>query len=292
MEPINYRIGLDIGITSVGWAILLNNSNNEPIHILDMGVRIFDKAENPKNGASLAGERRMARSVRRRIRRKRLRLSTIKKLFADYGLVDLDEFEQHFHAKNLENVYELRCKGLDELLTGEELAQVLLFIAKHRGFRSTRKAEIKQDKDSGKMLAATKANAKLLEEKKYQDETGNVNIMELDGLSGFIFSNRFGGIHKPSGINREIKRIVDDHNSREEVNAVREGREPVMIPRFSCHITRHTFCSRLCENETNVKVIQSVMGHKDIQTTLDIYAEVSEKKRQEVFKNLNNNNIF
>ena len=168
MEPINYRIGLDIGITSVGWAILLNNSNNEPIHILDMGVRIFDKAENPKNGASLAGERRMARSVRRRIRRKRLRLSTIKKLFADYGLVDLDEFEQHFHAKNLENVYELRCKGLDELLTGEELAQVLLFIAKHRGFRSTRKAEIKQDKDSGKMLAATKANAKLLEEKKYR----------------------------------------------------------------------------------------------------------------------------
>lgn len=168
MEPINYRIGLDIGITSVGWAVLLNNSNNEPIHILDMGVRIFDKAENPKNGASLAGERRMARSVRRRIRRKRLRLSTIKKLFADYGLVDLDEFEQHFHAKNLENVYELRCKGLDELLTGEELAQVLLFIAKHRGFRSTRKAETKQDKDSGKMLAATKANAKLLEEKKYR----------------------------------------------------------------------------------------------------------------------------
>ena len=132
----------------------------------------------------------------------------------------------------------------------------------------------------------------LLEEKKYQDETGNHNIMELNGLSGFIFSNRFGLIHKPSGINREIKRIVDDHNAREEVDAAREGREPVMIPRFSCHITRHTFCSRLCENETNVKVIQSVMGHKDIQTTLDIYAEVSERKRQEVFKNLNNNDIF
>jgi integrase len=34
------------------------------------------------------------------------------------------------------------------------------------------------------------------------------------------------------------------------------------------------------------------MGHKDIQTTLDIYAEVSEKKRQEVFKELNNNDII
>ena len=132
----------------------------------------------------------------------------------------------------------------------------------------------------------------LIEEKKYQDMTGIHCIMELDGMSGFIFCNRFGSIHKPSGINKVIKRIVDDHNAREEVNAARESRETVMIPRFSCHITRHTFCSRLCENETNVKVIQSVMGHKDVQTTLDIYAEVSEKKRQEVFKNLNNNNIF
>ena len=34
------------------------------------------------------------------------------------------------------------------------------------------------------------------------------------------------------------------------------------------------------------------MGHKDIQTTLDIYAEVSEAKRQEVFKELNDNNLL
>ena len=74
--------------------------------------------------------------------------------------------------------------------------------------------------------------------------------------------------------------------------ASREGREPLIIPRFSCHITRHTFCSRLCEKETNVKVIQQVMGHKVIQTTLDIYAEVSEAKKQEVFKKLNDEDLL
>ncbi len=116
--------------------------------------------------------------------------------------------------------------------------------------------------------------------------------MELDGMSGFIFFNRFGTLHNPASINKEIKRIVDDYNAREEVNAKREGRKPLIIPRFSCHITRHTFCSRLCENETNVKVIQEVMGHKDIQTTLGIYAEVSESKKQEAFSKLNNNNMF
>ena len=46
------------------------------------------------------------------------------------------------------------------------------------------------------------------------------------------------------------------------------------------------FCTRLCENETNLKVIQSVMGHKDIQTTMDVYAEATEQKKQESFERL------
>jgi len=137
-----------------------------------------------------------------------------------------------------------------------------------------------------------KVREALNQEKKNQRKYGYKNLIELDGMHGFIFCNRFGGLHTPASINREIKRIVDNHNAQEEVKAKREGRKPIIIPKFSCHITRHTFCSRLCENETNVKVIQQIMGHKDIQTTLDIYAEVSEKKKQEVFKELNNNNIF
>lgn len=132
----------------------------------------------------------------------------------------------------------------------------------------------------------------LLEEKRYQDETGFKCNMEIDGMSGFIFFNRFGKIHNLEGINKTIKRIVDDHNASEEIKAVREGRKPLMIPRFSCHITRHTFCSRLCENETNVKFIQDIMGHKDIRTTLDIYAEISETKKQDVFRNLNDDAIL
>ena len=77
----NYRIGLDIGITSVGWAVLQDNSQDEPERIVDLGVRIFDVAENPKNGDALAGPRRDARSVRRRLRRRRHRLERIKWLF-------------------------------------------------------------------------------------------------------------------------------------------------------------------------------------------------------------------
>ena len=132
----------------------------------------------------------------------------------------------------------------------------------------------------------------LLQEKEYQEKTGIRCITEIDGMKGFIFFNRYGFVHKPSSLNKEIHRIVINYNAAEEVRASREGRRPRLVPDFSCHITRHTFCSRLCENETNVKVIQQVMGHKDIRTTLDIYAEVFEAKKQEVFKELNSQKVL
>ncbi len=123
------------------------------------------------------------------------------------------------------------------------------------------------------------------EEYAFQSEVGFCTV-ELDGMTGFIFSNRFGNLHNPAAVNRAIRRIIADHNSQEEVKAKRENRNPVIIPHFSCHHLRHTFCSRLCENETNIKVIQTIMGHKDIETTLDIYAEVSRNKKVEAMKEL------
>lgn len=129
-------------------------------------------------------------------------------------------------------------------------------------------------------------------EKENQEKYGYHCVVELGGMKNFIFCNRFGGLLNPAGVNKVIKRIVSDHNAKEIVDAKKEGREPVIIPDFSCHITRHTFCTRLCENETNVKVIQSVMGHKDIQTTLDIYAEVSESKKKDIFDQLNDHDVI
>lgn len=64
-----YGIGLDIGIASVGWAAVSLDADGNPNGILDLGVRIFDAAEHPKDGSSLAAPRREARGARRRLRR-------------------------------------------------------------------------------------------------------------------------------------------------------------------------------------------------------------------------------
>ena len=115
------------------------------------------------------------------------------------------------------------------------------------------------------------------------------NTTVVDGMTGFIFSNRFGNLHNPQAVNRAIKQIYESYNAEEVLNAKKEKRQPVIIPHFSCHHLRHTFCTRFCGKETNVKVVQAVMGHANIETTMDIYAKVTDMKKQEAIQNLSHN---
>ena len=133
------------------------------------------------------------------------------------------------------------------------------------------------------MLDTVKDAFEMMQEE--QVESG-LDDTEIDGMTGFIFCNRYGNVPNPQCVNRAIKRIIADYNAGEEVAAKKQRRGAVLLPDFSAHHLRHTFCTRLCEKETNLKVIQSVMGHKDIQTTMDIYAEATEQKKQESFERL------
>lgn len=125
----------------------------------------------------------------------------------------------------------------------------------------------------------------LTQEYERQQITG-FNQTEIDGYSGFIFSNRYGYVLSPHNINRAIERIVRDHNKQETEAAEKEQREPVLIPRFSVHQLRHTFCTRFCENERDIKVIQEIMGHADISTTMDIYNEATMDRKKQSFASL------
>ncbi len=125
----------------------------------------------------------------------------------------------------------------------------------------------------------------LLNERLRQMKEG-FNQTVIDGYSGFIFSNRFNGVLAPHNINKAIERITRDYNVSEGELAEMQNREPLFLPHFSVHNLRHTFCTRMCENESNIKVIQEIMGHSDISTTMDIYNEVTRDKKKESFANL------
>ena len=131
----------------------------------------------------------------------------------------------------------------------------------------------------------TEVRKALLQERKRQMSEGGSSA-EIDGYTGFVFTNRYGYVHNPQTINRAIERIYTAFNKEEAAKAAKEQRKPLVIRHFSVHNLRHTFCTRFCENETNIKVIQDIMGHSDISTTMNIYAEATENKKKESFENL------
>ena len=166
---LRYTLGLDIGIASVGWAVLENNIDGEPIKIERLGVRIFDKAEQPKTGASLAEPRREARGRRRTIRRRRHRKDRIKQLIQQNGIMTRVEMAEMFEHSQFEtSVYELRVQALERALTKQEFVRVLIHLAQRRGYKSNSKSEEAKDKENGKVKSAISENKKCMEENGYR----------------------------------------------------------------------------------------------------------------------------
>lgn len=165
---LDYRIGLDIGTNSVGWSIvelLYNGERYEKIGLLDAGVRMFDRAEVPKTGASLALPRRLARSTRRRLKRKASRKKAIRNLLLQYDIVNELELDKMYQKDNLVDIWTIRIEALDRRLGREEWARLLIHLSQKRGYKSTRKSE-ELSKDAGVVLSSIQENEDRL--KKYR----------------------------------------------------------------------------------------------------------------------------
>ena len=160
-----YAIGLDIGITSVGWATVALDQEDQPFGIIGMGARIFDAAEQPKTGASLAAPRREARSMRRRLRRHAHRNERIRRLIVQKGLLTEEQL-LHLFDGQLSDVYQLRVDALDRIVNNKELARILIHISQRRGFKSNRKGDASGE--DGELLASVNANKSRMAEKGYR----------------------------------------------------------------------------------------------------------------------------
>lgn len=139
-----YRLGLDLGTNSIGWAAIRLNDDNDPCGILDMGVRVFPDGRDAKSKESNAVTRRVARGARRRRDRYQKRRADLLRRLTDYGLMPADQGERRTLAAR-HDPYELRARALDDPLSPHELGRTLFHLNQRRGFKSNRKA----DQDSG-----------------------------------------------------------------------------------------------------------------------------------------------
>jgi CRISPR-associated endonuclease Csn1 len=166
-----YNLGIDIGIASIGFAAV----DLEAQKILLSGAHIFEAAENPKTGASLATPRRTARGQRRVINRRAKRKKAIRQLFRDHGFDHVETIDQpltqtrgQFYPEQFGpesskqdknatiSVWDFRNDALKRQLTDAEFARVLFHIAKRRGFQSNRKGAEANDIEGRKALSGAK----------------------------------------------------------------------------------------------------------------------------------------
>lgn len=151
MPALRYRLALDLGSTSLGWAMIRLDAESRPCAVIKAGVRIFSDGRNPKDGSSLAVTRRDARAMRRRRDRLLKRKARMIRSLVEHGFFSGEEAERKVLLTL--NPYSLRAKGLDAMLTPAEFGRALFHINQRRGFKSNRKTD-KKDNDSGALKTA------------------------------------------------------------------------------------------------------------------------------------------
>ena len=233
-NPINYILGLDIGIASVGWAMVEIDEEENPIRLIDLGVRVFERAEVPKTGDSLAAARRLARSVRRLTRRRAHRLLRARRLLKREGVLQAADFDENGLVKSLPNTpWQLRAAALDRKLMPLEWSAVLLHLIKHRGYLSQRKNEEQTaDKELGALLKGVADNAHALQTgdfrtpaelalNKFEKESGHIRNQrgdyshtfsrkDLQAELNLLFEKQreFGNPHVSDGLKEGIETLL------------------------------------------------------------------------------------
>ena len=88
---------------------------------------------------------------------------------------------------------------------------------------------------------------------------------------------------KDKGSQKNMRFLVE--NSQTTPNKRRNG-----LNKFNVHFHtfRHTFATMLFEKKINPKIIQLLLGHKSVKTTLEIYNNVSiyNKEMLEIINNV------
>lgn len=188
---MKYRLGLDMGATSIGWAVF----DIENKTLVDTGVRIFDDGRDDKSKESLCVSRRMARGARRLQKRRVMKKRNLLKALVAFGLFPQDKETQQ--SLKVIDPYTLRKRGLDEKLELFEIGRLCFHLAQRKGFLSNRK---ENKEDGGKLktgyeellVAMREAGARTYGEYLYdKKQKDNQSVLRLKNV--FDKKGKFAG---------------------------------------------------------------------------------------------------
>ncbi len=137
---MKYRLGLDLGVGSIGSAVIELDENGNALDIKDAGVRIFEVSEGAEG-------RRVKRTARKNLIRTRKRLQLLARKLFENGLWvnDTPEGTEKLRSKS---PYTIRYEALNEKLSSPYyVGRAILHLAKHRGAGFVSAAEELKDEE-------------------------------------------------------------------------------------------------------------------------------------------------
>ena len=144
-------LGLDLGITSIGFAHVIESKHREDSEIKQIGVRInsltVDEQTNFEKGRpfSVNADRTLKRGARRTLDRYQDRRKNLIKVLKHSGLIDSTTKLSEDDKNTTFSTWFLRSKAATEQIEKDELAKIFLAINKKRGYKSSRKAKNDED---------------------------------------------------------------------------------------------------------------------------------------------------
>jgi len=140
-------LGLDLGVTSVGWAFIQEGEENEVSKIINTGVRIVPLTSEEEtdfkkgNTISVNANRTLKRGARRNLQRFKIRRKAILDIFKEIDFISNDFTYAESGKKTTFLTHEIRAKAATQKVTKDEFVKVLFMLNKKRGYKSSRKAK-------------------------------------------------------------------------------------------------------------------------------------------------------
>lgn len=207
----NISFAFDVGHSSIGWAVLKSTPTGPP-ELMGCGTVIFQADD------CLASQRRIFRRQRRHIRATRQRISRLRRLIGNLGVLSAEQLERPGYAWPW--LLAARVLRGGKALTWVELWDVLRWYAHNRGYDGNKgwsRHELASDEDTEK---EQKANELLSAFQKKHGRAGTMaevfcDVLGLDPLgkirSSMKRGRNLGAAFPRGGVEREVERILRAH---------------------------------------------------------------------------------
>ncbi|WP_419213647.1 type II CRISPR RNA-guided endonuclease Cas9 [Maribacter sp. X9] len=144
-------LGLDLGTTSIGWALVEESENKEDSKIIKLGVRVnpltVDEKINFEGGKPITtnADRTLKRGARRNLDRYQLRRNFLIRELKKQNFITEDTPLTEIGKDTTHQTLSLRSVAAREKVSLEDFSKILLAINKKRGYKSSRKSKDEND---------------------------------------------------------------------------------------------------------------------------------------------------